>query len=83
MRGIVPDAVLENRRKSGFNAPILDLVNINDPLVKDWLLDDGPIYDLVRKDKIESLIRHDELPNSVSKFLFYFLNAKMFLEGHA
>jgi len=83
MRGIVPDAILDNRRKVGFNAPILDLVDISDPQVRDWLLDDGPIYRLVRKDRIEALLQENRLPNSASKFLFYFLNAKMFLESRS
>ena len=81
MRGIVPDAVLDNRRKVGFNAPILELVDVRDPQVRAWLLDDGPIYNLVRKAHIEDLLKNDVLPNSASKFLFYFLNAKMFLEA--
>jgi asparagine synthase (glutamine-hydrolysing) len=83
MRGLVPDAVLDNRRKVGFNAPILELVDVRDPDVRAWLLDDGPIYDLVRKEPIEDLLRNDVLPNSASKFLFYFLNAKIFLETRA
>ena len=81
MRGIVPDAILDNRRKVGFNAPILDLIDVHDPDVRAWLLDDSPVYRLVRKERIEELVRQPELPNSASKFLFYFLNAKMFLES--
>ena len=80
MRGIVPEAILNNREKVGFNAPILDLVDVQDPEVRDYLLTDSPVYDLVRKDKIESLLEHDDLPNSMSKFLFSFINTKMFLE---
>ena len=80
MRGIVPEKILNNREKVGFNAPILDLVDVQDPEVRDYLLTDSPVYDLVRKDKIESLLEHDDLPNSMSKFLFSFINTKMFLE---
>lgn len=80
MRGIVPDAILDNRRKVGFNAPILDLLDVKQPDVRAFLLDDGPVYDLVRKAPIEQLLSKTELPNSVSKFLFYFVNMKMFLE---
>jgi asparagine synthase (glutamine-hydrolysing) len=83
MRGIVPDPILDNRRKVGFNAPILDFLDVTDPEVRDYLLDDGPIFDRVRKDKIEELLQADWLPNSQSKFLFYFTSAKMFLEEHA
>ena len=32
------------------------------------------------RDRVETLINKAELPNSESKFLFYFLNAKVFLE---
>jgi asparagine synthase (glutamine-hydrolysing) len=80
MRGIVPDRIVDNRRKVGFNAPIYAFLDVRDPAVRSYLLDDGPIYEHVRRDKIEQLITHPDLPNSQSKFLFYFLNSKMFLE---
>jgi len=83
MRGIVPDAVLDSRRKVGFNAPILDLLDARDPAVRAALLDDSPIFDLVRKDKIEALLDAPDLENSASKALFSFVNMKMFLEQHA
>jgi len=82
MRGVVPDPVLDCRRKVGFNAPILELLNVKDAKVRSYLLDDSPVFELVKKDKIEALLEQDELPNSASKFLFYFLNMKMFLEQH-
>jgi asparagine synthase (glutamine-hydrolysing) len=80
MRGIVPDPILDNRRKVGFNAPILDLLNVNDPEVREFLLDDSPIYRIVKKEKIEELICQDDLANSASKFLFYFVNMKIFMD---
>lgn len=80
VRGIAPDVVIDNPRKVGFNAPIQDLLDLNDPEVRGWLFDDGPIYEHVRKDRIRALADQAALPNSRSKFLFYFLNAKLFLE---
>jgi asparagine synthase (glutamine-hydrolysing) len=80
MRGIVPDAVLDNRRKVGFNAPVTSFLKIEQPGVRDYLLAPSPIFDHVRRDRIEQLLSRTELPNSQSKFLFYFLNAKVFLE---
>ncbi len=80
MRGIVPDTVLDNRTKVGFNAPILELLDVTDPAVRGWLLDDSPIFDHIRRDRIEALVDKAALPNSESKFLFYFINSKMFLE---
>jgi asparagine synthase (glutamine-hydrolysing) len=83
MRGIVPDAILDNRRKVGFNAPIFDFLNPSDPATRAALLAPSPIWDLVRRDKITDLIDKAFLPNSQSKFLFYFLCSKLFLEEHA
>ena len=83
MRGIVPDAVLNNRRKVGFNAPVTSFLKVEQPDVRDYLLAPSPVFDLVRRDKIEKLLDdagNKTLPNSQSKFLFYFLNAKVFLE---
>lgn len=81
MRGIVPDAVIDNPRKVGFNAPIHSFLDVRDPAVRSELLADSPIFEHVRRDRIEELMGRDFLPNSQSKFLFYFVCAKMFLES--
>ena len=83
VRGLVPDEVLDNPRKVGFNAPILDFLDVRDPAVRAQILDASPIYDHVRRDRIETLLTRTELPNSVSKFLFYFLTSKLFVEEFA
>jgi asparagine synthase (glutamine-hydrolysing) len=83
VRGIAPDAILDNPRKVGFNAPIHDLLDTQDPAVRAYLLDDGPIFEHLKRDKIAALIDKAHLPNSESKFLFYFLNAKIFFEAFA
>ena len=78
--GLIPDVVRLNRRKVGFNAPIFDYLDVKDPDVRGYLLDDSPVFEHVRKDRITDLIDKAHLPNSQSKFLFYFLNTKMFIE---
>jgi len=83
MRGIVPERILKNPRKVGFNAPIYSFLDVRDPEVRGQLLDGGPIFEHVRRDRIEALIAKPDLPNSESKFLFYFVSAKMFLEEFA
>lgn len=80
VRGIAPDAIVDNPRKVGFNAPIHNLLDTRDPDVRAYLLDDGPVFEYVHKERIAALIDKAHLPNSESKFLFYFLNAKIFLE---
>jgi len=83
MQGIVPEKIIKNRRKVGFNAPIYSFLDVNDPDIKKILLEDSPIYQFIRKEKIEELIKKTYLPNHESKFLFYFLNCKIFLEEFA
>lgn len=80
MRGIVPDAILDNKRKVGFNAPITDLLRADQPAVREYLLQDSPIWNFLRKEPIENLINTANLPNSDSKFLFSFLSSKIFLD---
>ncbi len=83
MRGIVPDVVLDSRRKVGFNAPIFSFLDRKDPGVREAVLQDGPVWEVVRRDAVEELLDRESLANSESKFLFYFLSSKLFLEEHA
>jgi asparagine synthase (glutamine-hydrolysing) len=83
VRGIAASALVDNRRKVGFNVPILDFLDVNSPQVRSYLLDESPIFSYVQRPMIEALIQKTQLPNSESKFLFYFLNCKMFLEEFA
>jgi asparagine synthase (glutamine-hydrolysing) len=83
VKGITPEAIIDNPRKVGFNTPILDLLDVSDPDVRAALLDESPIFDHIRRDRIEALVGRRSFPNSESKFLFYFLNTKMFLEEFA
>lgn len=80
MRGIVPDKILDNRRKVGFNAPIFDYLDVNDSTVRAEIMADSPIYEHVKAERIQELLDKASLPNSQSKFLFYFVSAKLFLE---
>ena len=83
MKGIVPDAIIEEKRKVGFNAPIESLLDLNAPEIRSYLLDDSKVFNLVNKKKIEKVLNQGNFTNSNSKFLFNFLNTKMFLENQA
>lgn len=80
VRGLAPEPIIDNPRKIGFNVPLRDYLDTADPQVQDELLTDSPIFNLVKREAIEPLLRQDDLPNSRSKFLFNFLCAKLFLE---
>jgi asparagine synthase (glutamine-hydrolysing) len=82
IRGIVPDIVLDNHQKVGFNASIRDLLPSSDSASKQFLLADGPIYQYVKRDAVAHLLEEPQLANSRSKFLFNFACAATFLNFH-
>ena len=78
MKNIVNKDILLNPRKVGFNASISE--NLDLKKNKDYILSDDKIFEFVKKDEIEKLIKK-ELLNSESKFLFNFINSKIFLNN--
>lgn len=80
MRGIVPSVILDTYRKVGFNAPVEDLLDIKNPNIREQILDESSIYDIVKKEAIEKMMKLETMENTDSKFLFSFLGAKLFLE---
>ena len=80
VRGIAPDAVLDNPRKIGFNAPIEDLIDLQDSEVRSAILADSPIFEVVKREAISAMMEKRGLRNSESKFLFSFLGSKLFLD---
>ena len=79
-RGIAPDAIVDNRRKVGFNAPVMDFLDVSDPSIRESVLTESAIFEYVDRAKIAALLEKRDLPNSQSKFLFSFVNCKLFLE---
>jgi asparagine synthase (glutamine-hydrolysing) len=83
MKGILNDKVRLNREKKGFNASLNSVFDFTNPDHVAFFLDDSPIFELFKKEAIEKVIKQKEFPNSYKKFLFNFINAKIFLERHA
>jgi asparagine synthase (glutamine-hydrolysing) len=79
VRSIVPEPIINNPIKVGFNGSIEDLLDTSDLVVREYLLDDSQIFEMVKKDKIEKLLKKKNFSNSESKFIFNFLNIKIFL----
>jgi asparagine synthase (glutamine-hydrolysing) len=70
-----------DRRKVGFNASINSLFDFAKKENRELLLDDSEVSEIIDRNRIEQLLRQEgPLPNSQSKFLFNFLNIKLFLE---
>jgi asparagine synthase (glutamine-hydrolysing) len=79
--GILNDTVRLDRRKKGFNASINSMVDFRDPAVRDYLLDPtAEVFRLVRRERIAQLFELYPVPNHLSKFLFSFINARIFME---
>ncbi|MDO8748058.1 MAG: asparagine synthase (glutamine-hydrolyzing) [Candidatus Omnitrophota bacterium] len=79
-KGILNDRVRLDRQKKGFNASIHSLVDFEKKENKEYLLSDSPVFKLIKRDKIESIMNIKPMANSYSMFLFNFINAKIFLE---
>ena len=83
VKGILNEQVRSDRQKKGFNAAIHSLVDFDDPRTREYLLDDSVVFTMVNRDKIAAAVEMQPLPNSFSKFLFNFINIKIFLEMNA
>lgn len=80
IKELLNDQVRLDRQKKGFNASIHSLINFNSNQIKELLLDDSPIFDIVSKKAIEINLNVNSMQNSLSKFMFNFINTKLFLE---
>ena len=80
MRNIVPNSILDNYNKVGFNAPVEDLVDFNSKSTREHLLDNSPVFNIIKREMLEKLISKKSFSNEESKFLFSFLSVKFFLE---
>ena len=81
VKGILNDQVRLDRRKKGFNASINSMIDLQDAEVRAYLLDPkAEIFEIINRSKIEQLFDQFPIPNHLSKFIFSFINAKMFLE---
>jgi len=81
--GLVPDQVRFDKRKRGFNASVDSVIDRRDATTRERLLADGPIFELVSRERMAAFLDQDMTPNSFSKFLFSFVSAKLFLDHHA
>jgi asparagine synthase (glutamine-hydrolysing) len=80
MEGLVTDRVRLDPYKKGFNASITSLVDFEDDTTQARIFADSPIYDIVDRERLRKAVPGGSVPNSMSKFWFYFLNAKVFME---
>lgn len=81
MKGILNDQVRLDRRKKGFNASINSMIDLKDPKNREYLLDEhAAVFQYLSREKVSRLFEIDPAPNHYSKFLFSFINARIFLD---
>ena len=81
MKGILNDPVRLDRKKKGFNASVDSFIDLQDPATIDYLtLKSASVFELVNRDKIMALLKNHPTGNSYSKFIFNFVNLRIFLE---
>ena len=57
------------------------IVYFNNPKIKERVLSDSLIFDLIKRDRIEMLLKNNNFQdNELSKFIFSFISTKLFLE---
>ena len=81
MVGLVPNTILNERKKIGFNASISEMLNFKNKKVKEFLLDDSEIFKFVDKNSISKTLRKKNFTNGETKFIFNFINSKIFLKN--
>jgi asparagine synthase (glutamine-hydrolysing) len=81
MKGLLNDAVRLYRPKKGFNASINSLFDFSNKETRAYFLEtEAPIFELIDREKVSNLLDLNPAPNHYSKFLFNFINCKIFLE---
>ena len=81
MKGILNEKVRTDRQKKGFNASIQTLINLKDKSTRDQILDDSSgISEFVNLNEISKILNVEKIDNSFNKFIFNFINCKIFLD---
>ncbi len=80
VKEIAPEKVIFSKRKVGFNIPINDYFDLNNPKLVAEILTPSPIFEIIDQTKISKMLIPGKVSNSFSKFIFNFINAKMFCE---
>lgn len=85
MKNIIQEDVRLDRKKKGFNASINSLINLKDKKITNYIFDsNSPINNICNVDLIKKYFENNKkIPNHMSKFLFNFINTKIFLENIA
>ena len=84
LKGTLNDQVRLDKKKKGFNASINSIINLSDPEVRNYILDESSeIFQIFDINKISKIINNEFNENHFSKFIFNLINSKIFLENNS
>lgn len=79
--GFLDKRVLYDRKKIGFNSSIDSTFNLKSKKIAEVIFEKNhPIYDYVNYEKIKEVFNMKNKPNYMSKFIFNFINIKLFYD---
>jgi asparagine synthase (glutamine-hydrolysing) len=78
--GLVPQEILKQKKKLGFNAPIASLLDRRAQDVRDRLLADSALWDIVKRDSVIKLLDPQNDSAGLDNFLFCLTSARQFFE---
>ena len=80
MKGILNEKVRTDRCKKGFNASINSVIDLKNEDTLHYIFDKrATIFNILDRKKILAMLDFNEIPNSLGKFLFNFINCRIFL----
>ena len=80
-KDVVCKKVILNKKKIGFNSSINDIFDLrNKYILKQILNKNSPIFEFIKYDKFKKIIHQKKYENYLSKFIFSFINANIFLQ---
>lgn len=83
-KGFLNDEVRLDRNKKGFNLAIESFLRLDNKSNIDFLLSESPIFEIIDKNIFINYLNIEDFQrNSDKKFIFNFLNAKIFLESNS
>ena len=83
LKGILNDKVRLDKKKVGFNASIKNIFNFKTKKTQEFFLDNSSVFDIFKKSKIQVLINKEKINETEQKFLFNFINLKIFLQKNS
>jgi len=83
LRDIVPNKILDNPRKVGFNIPIDDYIDFTNKEVLSDLNKPSIIDEIIDSESIKVLMKNKKRSNEESKFIFNYLSTRLFCDNYS